>query len=74
MQAVFRTDIIALAAEDTLGDPDSYPFCIRYKFDCIGWTDPDTHFTSDARVPIIGDLAPIPGGRLNGRMNRCLSC
>lgn len=74
MQAVFWTDIITLAAEDTLGNPDPDSFYLWYKFNSICRTDPDTHFTSNTGVPVIQDLTPVLDRCWDRRMNCCLSC
>lgn len=74
MQAVFRTDVVTLAAEDTLGNPDPDPFCLRYKLYRICRTDPDTHFASDTGVPVIEDLPPVLDRCWDGRMDSGLTC
>ena len=39
MQAILRADVIALGAEDTLGDIDADTLCCREKFDGMGGAD-----------------------------------
>jgi len=62
VQAILRADIIALGAEDALGDIDADTLCCREKFDGMCWADLEAELAPDARLPVIGDLSPESGG------------
>jgi len=75
VQAILRADVIALGAEDALGDIDADTLCCREKFDGMGGADLQAELASDARLTIIGDLSPESRGywhrRVDGRLTLC---
>lgn len=75
VQAILRADVIALRAEDALGDIDADTLCCREKFDGMGGADLQAELASDARLPVIGDLSPESRGHrhggVDGRLTLC---
>jgi len=48
VQAILRADVIALGAEDALGNIDADTLCCREKFDGMGGADLQAELASDA--------------------------
>jgi hypothetical protein len=66
VQAILRADVIALGAEDALGDIDTDSLCCREKFDGMGGADLQAELASDTQLPVIGDLSPESWGYWHG--------
>jgi hypothetical protein len=66
VQAILRADVIALGAEDALGDKDADTLCCRKEFDGMSGADLQAELASDARLTVIGDLSPESRGHRHG--------
>jgi len=73
VQGILRADIIALGAEDALGDIDADTLCFREELDGMGRADLQAERTADARLPVIGDLPPEFRGHRYGGVDGCLA-
>ena len=73
VQGRFWTYIIALGAEDALGDIDPDPFCLRDELNGMGRADPQAEGAPDACFPVVDDLSTEFRGCRHRGMDRCLS-